>query len=107
MDAPDVIVRYFQAQSARDFDTLVGLFTKDGLVVDEGKTWSGASGIRQWREQAASVYQYTTKLLGVESVDENEFAAKALLEGNFPGGRVELDYRFTLEGDRIRRLEID
>jgi ketosteroid isomerase-like protein len=107
MNAPDVIVRYFKAQSARDFDTLVGLFAKDGVVIDEGKRWSGASGIREWRENAASVYQYTTELLAVSPEDENEYVAKARLEGNFPGGRVELDYRFTLDGDRIRRLEID
>jgi hypothetical protein len=107
LKAPDVIVRYFKAQSERDFDTLVGLFLKDGVVIDEGKTWSGADGIRQWREQAASVYQYTTELLSVNPVDEGEYTAKARLEGNFPGGRVELDYRFTLDGDRIRRLEID
>ena len=94
MNAPDVIAQYFKAQSDRDFDTLVGLFAKDGVVVDEGKMWSGSSGIREWREKAASVYQYTTELLGVQPVDENEYLAKARLEGNFPGGRVELDYRF-------------
>jgi hypothetical protein len=28
------------------------------------------------------------------------------LEGNFPGNIVDLDYRFTLEGDRIASLTI-
>ncbi len=28
------------------------------------------------------------------------------LEGDFPGGTADLDYRFALDGDRIQRLDI-
>jgi hypothetical protein len=28
------------------------------------------------------------------------------LEGDFPGGKADLDYRFALEGERIERLDI-
>lgn len=104
---PETITRYFRAQSARDFDTLVSLFADDGVVIDEGKTWTGASGIRAWRDKAASVYQYTTNVLHVKPVNKSEFVARVHLEGNFPGGIVDLDYRFTIDGDRVRRLEID
>ncbi|HEY7993181.1 MAG TPA: nuclear transport factor 2 family protein [Candidatus Eremiobacteraceae bacterium] len=105
--ASDVINRYFVAQSTRDFDTLVGMFTGDGFVIDEGKTWSGRSGIREWRDKAASVYQYTTQVLQVHEDDENEYTALVRLEGNFPGGIVELEYRFALAGRLIKSLEID
>ena len=104
---PEVITRYFDAQSSRDFDALVSLFADDGVVIDEGKTWNGATGIRAWRDSAASVYQYTTEVLDVKSTSKNEFVARVHLEGNFPGGTVDLDYKFTLEGERIRRLEVD
>lgn len=105
--ASDVISRYFEAQSARDFDTLVDLFTDDGVVVDEGKMWRGKSGIREWRDKAASVYQYTTQVLQVHEDDEDEYTALVRLEGNFPGGIVELEYHFSLHGGQIRVLEID
>jgi uncharacterized protein (TIGR02246 family) len=104
---PEVVRRYVAAQATRDFDTLVELFSDDGVVVDEDKTWRGKAQIRAWREGVASVYQYTTELLGVESAGEGRHVARIRLEGNFPGGVVELRYRFTVDGERITRLEID
>ena len=103
---PAVITRYFAAQAARDFDTLVTLFADDAIVIDEGKTRRGTKEIRAWRENVASVYEYTTDLLSVEGEDEGEYIARVHLEGNFPGGTVDLHYRFTVDGDSIRRLEI-
>jgi len=103
---PAVITRYFAAQAARDFDTLVTLFADDAIVIDEGKTRRGTKEIRAWRENVASVYEYTTDLVGVEGEDEGEYIARVHLEGNFPGGTVDLHYRITVDGDSIRRLEI-
>ena len=105
--ASEVINRYFAAQSTRGFDTMVNLFTDDGVVIDEGKTWRGHSGIREWRDKAASAYQYTTQVLQVHEVDEDEYTALVRLEGNFPGGIVELEYRFALAGGKIKSLQID
>jgi ketosteroid isomerase-like protein len=105
--AADIISRYFTAQSTRDFDTLVDLFAADGVVIDEGKTWRGKVGIREWRDKAASVYQYTTKALTLHEDDEDEYTALVRLEGNFPGGIVELEYHFALKDGRIQVLEID
>ncbi len=106
ISTPDVITRYFAAQAARDFDTLVTLFADDAIVVDEGKTRRGANEIRAWREHVASAYEYTTELLGVETAGEGTYVVRVHLEGNFPGGTVDLRYRFTVDGERIRRLEI-
>jgi uncharacterized protein (TIGR02246 family) len=103
---PDVVTRYFNAQAARDFDTLATLFAEDAVVVDEGKTRRGTNEIRAWRENVASVYEYTTEVAGVESAGAGKYVARVHLEGNFPGGTVDLRYRFTLDGDHIRRLEI-
>lgn len=103
---PAVITRYFAAQAGRDFDTLVTLFADDAIVVDEGKTRRGTKEIRAWRENVASIYEYTTDLLTVEAVGEGQYVARVRLEGNFPGGIVELRYRFIVAGDSIRRLEI-
>ena len=103
---PAVITRYFAAQAGRNFNTLVTLFADDAIVIDEGKTRHGTKEIRAWRENVASVYEYTTDLVGVEAADEGEYVARVHLEGNFPGGTVDLHYRFIVDGDSIRRLEI-
>jgi uncharacterized protein (TIGR02246 family) len=106
ISAPDVITHYFDAQSARDFDTLVTLFADDAVVVDEGQTRRGTEEIRAWRENVASAYEYTTAVVGLEASGKGTYVARVHLEGNFPGGSVDLQYRFTVDGARIRRLEI-
>jgi len=101
-----VITRYFAAQSARDFDTLLSLFAADATVIDEGQTRRGTKEIRAWRENVAAVYEYSTELTSLEALDEGIYLARVHLEGNFPGGTVDLRYRFVLDGDTIWRLEI-
>jgi len=103
---PDVIARYFSAQAARDFDTVLMLFADDAVVIDEGQARRGAREIRAWRENVATAYEYTTELRGVTSSGEGMYVAQVHLEGNFPGGTVDLRYRFTIDGDAIRTLEI-
>ena len=103
---PKIITRYFAAQIARDFDALVTLFADDAVVIDEGKTRRGTKEIRAWRENVTSAYEYTTELVDVEAAGEGNYVARAHLEGNFPGGTADLQYRFTLDGDAIGRLEI-
>ena len=103
ISAPDVITRYFAAQSARDFDTLLTLFADDATVIDEGQTRRGANEIRAWRENVASVYQYSTELTSLEAVDEGMYIARVHLEGNFPGGTVDL--RSGCEGAAAERVQ--
>jgi hypothetical protein len=63
----------------------------------------GAARLRSARgaTNVASVYQYTTDLVGVDAEGEGEYVARVHLQGNFPGGTVDLLYRFTLDGERI------
>ena len=81
--APNASHPEIPSEAARDFDTLVTLFADDAIVIE-----------------------YTTDLVGVEGEDEGEYIARVHLEGNFPGGTVDLHYRFTVDGDSIRRLAI-
>jgi len=106
ISVPDVITRYFAAQAARDFDTLLTLFANDAVVIHEGRTRRGASEIRAWRESVATAFEYTTELRDVTASGDGKYVARVHLEGNFPGGTVDLSYRFTIDGDAIRELEI-
>ena len=87
-----VFSRYFEAQASRDFDTLVGLFAEDAVLVDEGQSRRGTAAIRDWRTNVASVFEYTTEVLDVQRIADLRFVARVRLEGNFPGGTVELRY---------------
>ena len=103
--APDVVNRYFAALNGRDGEGLLALFSPDAVVVDEGQTWPGTTEIRTWVEDVAFRFQYTAEVLGVEDAGDGKYIARVRLEGDFPGGTVELNVRFEVDGNRIRRLE--
>ena len=106
---PEIISEYYAAADRGDVDAVVACFANDAIVFDEDKEWHGHAGIRQWRTQAATVYEYTVEVRrtdgrgvidGVERLD-----VYTHLEGNFPGGTVDLTNRFGLRAGRIARLE--
>lgn len=103
---PPVVSRYFELDAKRDIDSIVALFTGDGVVLDEGKTWEGTAAIRDWQAGPASKYIYTTEVLGSEAVASDRFVVAGRLTGNFPGGTADLQWDFKTAGDRIARLAI-
>jgi hypothetical protein len=88
----------------------VRCFAEDAVVVDEGREWRGMAAIRRWRATVATAYQYTVQVTGAEALGEADGAERhdvhIRLEGNFPGGEVDLTDRFALRAGRIARLEI-
>ena len=104
---PDVISRYYAAAAAQDhLDTLIGCFTADAHVLDEGHDYHGVAEVRTWRESLASQFTYTTEIIGAEQLGDSEYVVSTHLEGDFPGGVVDLDQRFTLAGGLISDLSI-
>jgi ketosteroid isomerase-like protein len=104
--APEVISRYYAAAAAGHLDALIGCFTPDAHVLDEGHDYHGAAQIRAWRESLASRFAYTTEITGAEATGEHEYVVTTHLEGDFPGGVVDLDQRFTLVDGLIADLTI-
>jgi hypothetical protein len=89
-ELPPVVSRYFELDASRDIDSMVALFTDDGVVVDEGETWAGVAAIHDWQAGPASRYIYTTEVLGSESVASDRFVVVGRLTGNFPGETADL-----------------
>jgi hypothetical protein len=96
-----------EADARRDIHAIVALFSDEAVDVDESQTYHSTSEIRGWQEGAASRYQYTTEVFGTERTGEESYLVTGRLTGNFPGGTAELQWRFTVQGDLISRLEID
>jgi ketosteroid isomerase-like protein len=103
---PEVIGRYQAAADRRDADTAVTAFTADARVADDGHEYRGTDEIRGWITGAASQFTFTRTFLGAESVAPDTWIVTHRIEGDFPGGVVDLRYRFTLAGDRIAELVI-
>ena len=103
---PATIRAYLAAHDAREADAAARTFAPDAVVLDEGRTFRGTTQVMKFLHQAGSQYTYTTELVGAERVDDARWVAVNRLEGDFPGGVVELRYRFTLADDLITELVI-
>jgi hypothetical protein len=63
------------------------------------------AAIRQWLAKTKSKYQHTIEPLARAQKDGQTIVTNRLT-GNFPGSPIELEFVFTLEGDKIVSLEI-
>jgi hypothetical protein len=103
---PDAATRYLEARDRHDVDAALSAFTSDATVADDGHEYRGIDEIRAWIATAGTEYTFTRTLRGVTRVDDTTWVAVNHLEGDFPGGVVDLRYRFALVDGRIAGLVI-
>jgi hypothetical protein len=102
---PAAIRTYLDAQEARDPDAALAVLSPDAVISDVGEAFSGEQGLRRFITEAGAEFTVTTEITSVAR-DGGTWVVGHHLEGDFPGGTADLDYRFTLDGDRIQRLDI-
>jgi ketosteroid isomerase-like protein len=105
VDLPTPIAIYIDAENRGDTEALAQCFAENAVVRDEGKTIEGLAAIKRWTAETRKKYQHTVEPLasaqkGGKTVVTNR------LTGNFPGSPIELEFVFTLDGDKIVSLEI-
>lgn len=76
------------------------------VVVDDGRTFRGTEEISGFLRHAGAEFRYTTELVGARRTDDSRWVVTQRLEGDFPGGVVELDHRFTLAGGLVAELVV-
>jgi len=103
---PARVRSFLAAHTARDADTAIGAFTPDAVVTDEGRSFRGTEEISSFLRHSGSEFTYTTELTGARRIDDEHWVAVNHLEGTFPGGVVDLAYRFTMDGALIAELVI-
>ena len=107
---PTIIADYMAASDSKNVDGIVACFTDDAVVVDENQEWRGRQRIREWRDRVATAYEYTVEVRNtiprsrVGGLEHHDVYTH--LEGNFPGGTVDLTNRFGLRDGLIASLEI-
>ncbi len=101
---PATIRGFLAAHAARDTDAALRAFTPAAVVVDDGTTYRGTEEVRRFLSEAGAEFSYTTTLVGARRVDDTHWIAVHRLEGDFPGGVVELGYRFAMDGERVAEL---
>jgi hypothetical protein len=106
MQVPEPLAGYVAAQNARSVDAMLAYFTDDAVVRDERREHRGTSSIRGWMEETTAKYHPTLEVLDVRTAGE-KVLLRVSVAGTFPGSPIRLRYDFTLDRDRIARLEID
>lgn len=104
---PAVITTYLIAHQARDLEAAIAHYTPDAAVTDEGRMYHGPEEIRAWLARSASEYTYTIERTGAARLDDRHYDVIHHLEGDFPGGAVDLHFRFTLRDALIACLVIE
>lgn len=97
---PPIVARYFELKEGSDTALVIDVFTDDATVLDDGHTSRGRDAILRWLTGPASEYTTTSTLSDVRRTGSTTELVD-LLEGNFPGGRVELRYEFTESPDGL------
>ena len=103
---PAPVRGYLAAHEARAADAALRVFSPSAVVVDDGTTHRGTEELRRFVAEAGAEFSYTTTLLGAERIDDTSWVVTQRLEGDFPGGVVDLRFRFELDGDLIAGLVI-
>jgi hypothetical protein len=105
VDLPTPVATYIAAENRGDTEALAQCFAENAVVRDEGKTIEGLSAIKQWKAETKKKYQHTIEPLATTQKDGKTVVTNRLT-GNFPGSPIELEFVFTLNGDKIASLEI-
>ncbi len=96
---------YIAAENRGDTDALAQCFAEDAFVRDEGQTIEGLAAIKQWKAETRKKYQHTIEPLASVQKDGKTIVTNRLT-GNFPGSPIDLEFVFTLDGNKIASLEI-
>ncbi|MDW6066022.1 nuclear transport factor 2 family protein [Streptomyces sp. FXJ1.4098] len=105
-DVPEVVTRHLHAHDTHDIPAVAATLTPEASITDDGHTYEGIDAITGWLEQIRTEFTYTTTPVAAEHTGVGQYTVTQHLEGDFPGGSVDLRYRFTLDEGLIRRLVI-
>lgn len=104
-ELPAAVDGFVDGWQSADADKVEALFTEDAVVTDEGHTHRGKDEIRSWVRNSINLFSTTLTFLGRREVD-GMIGVSYRLEGDFPGGVVELEYQFRLD-DEGRIVQLD
>jgi len=103
---PASVAAFEAALGTRDGAAAAQWLSEDIELTDEGRTYRGKNEVAGWFDTTASQYTYTTEHTG-QQVGSSHVVVRTHLEGDFPGGVVDLFHRYTLADGLITALLIE
>lgn len=105
IDLPRPIAAYVEANSRLDRAGMEKAFTRDAVILDQGKRFEGPDQRRQLFEDEVLPVRAIFTPDAVRGAGD-QLIVEGPVAGDFKGSPIHLVYRFTLEHDAIKVLEI-
>jgi ketosteroid isomerase-like protein len=105
LELPAPIAAYVAANARLDADGMLKLFSADAVLLDNGAVLQGRAEIRRLLEEAVIAVKaiFTPDAVRYEN---GQVVVEGPAHGDFKGSPIRFTYRFTLENDAIKALEI-
>lgn len=105
MNLPKVVSDFVNAQNNFDSEASANCFSVNGIMLDEGKTYTGSVAIQGLFEETNEKYQSVMKPLKYIE-DGTSSVLSAEVSGTFPGSPAVLQFHFTLKNNLIDYLKV-
>jgi ketosteroid isomerase-like protein len=102
---PKPIADYVEANAKLDVDGMLKPFAADAVFLADGGSHEGHAGIRSLLERAVVPVKaiFTPDMVRHE---DRQVVVEGPAHGDFKGSPIRFTYRFTLEGDVIKVLQV-
>ena len=105
IELPQPIADYVEANARLDVDGMLKPFAADIVLLDNGARYEGHAGVRALLEEAVLPVRAIFTPDAVRR-EEGQIVVEGPAHGDFTGSPIRFTYRFTLENDAIKALEI-
>lgn len=102
---PQPVTAYVEANAQLDVDGMLKPFAADAVLLDNGKRFEGHAELRALFEDEVVAVKaiFTPDAVRHEG---DQVVVEGPAHGDFKGSPIRFTYRFTLENDAIKALEI-
>jgi hypothetical protein len=105
LELPSPIADYVAANARLDLDGMINPFAADAVLLDNGKRFAGHAEIRGLLKEM---------VVGLKAIfapdtireEDGRVVVEGPAQGDFPGSPIRFTYRFDLEDDAIKAVEI-
>jgi hypothetical protein len=105
LELPILIAAYVAANARLDIDGMVAPFAADAVLRDNGAVLHGHAELRRLFEDGVVAVKAIFTPDTVRHEDD-QVVVEGPAHGDFKGSPIRFTYRFTLENDAIKALEI-
>jgi len=104
IELPEPIQRFIESSNRGDASAVISCFTTDSTLRDWGRVFEGRAGIADWDKTDNTGVRSHLEALNMRA-ENGHYSVTVRVNGEGFNGVGEM--LFTLEGDRIARLDIE